>query len=137
MYKPLGEKLHFGPIWDFDLSSGNVSYLNNYHPYSTMLQSNGGNYLFEEALKNKDFNKMVTDRIKEIEDIVNAMLESIYDNYSILQGYYFLDNSIWNVLNDHNWARPNHLVGISYNEQVVYFKNYISDHYKWLKNINL
>ena len=137
MYKPFGEKLHFGPIWDFDLSSGNVSYLNNYHPYSTMLQSNGGNYLFEEAIKNKDFNKMVTDRIKEIEDIVNAMLESIYDNYSILQGYYFLDNSIWNVLNDHNWARPNHLVGISYNEQVVYFKNYISDHYKWLKNINL
>lgn len=137
MYKPLGEKLHFGPIWDFDLSSGNVSYLSNYHPYSTMLQSNGGNYLFEEALKNKEFNKMVTNRIKEIENIVDAMLESIDDNYSMLQGYYYSDNSIWNILNDYNWARPSHLVGISYYEQVIYFKNYISEHYKWLKNITL
>ena len=102
-----------------------------------MLQSNGGNYLFEEALKNKEFNKMVTNRIKEIENIVDAMLESIDDNYSMLQGYYYSDNSIWNILNDYNWARPSHLAGISYYEQVIYFKNYISEHYKWLKNITL
>lgn len=137
MYKPLGEKLHFGPIWDFDLSSGNVSYVNNYHSETTMKECNGGNYLFTKALENQKFNTMVNDRIAEIEYIIRRMLSSFDANYTKLLYYATTDNLKWYVLNDHNWARPEHLVGITYREQVDFLKNYLAQHYSYLRNAKL
>jgi hypothetical protein len=57
------------------------------------------------------------------------MLNSIEYNCSYLSSYAAKDNDKWNVLNDKNWARPTNLVGITYQEQVNYFKNYV-----WLHN---
>ena len=39
----------------------------------------------------------------------------------------------WDVLNDKNWARPENLVGLSYNNQVRYFKDFLANHNEWLK----
>lgn len=133
MYKPVGEKLKFGPIWDFDLSSGNVSYVKNYNVHTTMKNVNGGNYIFEEALKDKGFKKQVLDRLKEInKEILPLMFNSIDYNYNKLYKIAEKDNNIWNVLDDYNWARPIHLVGLSYYEQVNYFKSYLEQHNQWL-----
>lgn len=32
MYKPRGDKIHFGPLWDFDLSMGNIRSVQNQSP---------------------------------------------------------------------------------------------------------
>ncbi len=29
MYKPRGEKIHFGPLWDFDLATGSATRAGN------------------------------------------------------------------------------------------------------------
>ena len=133
MYKGKSGKLSFGPIWDFDLSSGNVSYVNNYNPNSFMKNINGGSYLFETALKNDKFRIEVKNRLDELnKDIIPLMINSIGLNMTKLASYAKLDNNKWNVLADHNWARPEHLVNISYEEQVAYFKYFVSEHNKFM-----
>ena len=130
MYKPMEEKLKFGPIWDFDLSSGNVGYVDGYSYNRTMKDINGGNYLFNQLYKYDNFKTQFKKRLNDINlDIIPAMLNSIEYNCSYLSSYAAKDNDKWNVLNDKNWARPTNLVGISYQEQVNYFKNYV-----WLHN---
>lgn len=133
MYKHGDEKLKFGPIWDFDLSSGNVSYVYNYNPNSFMKNLNGGSYLFETALNDINFRNMVVERLVFInEKIIPLMISSIDKNKEFLKNYAKLDNDVWNVLADHNWARPEHLVNISYEEQVRYFKNFIILHNNYM-----
>jgi hypothetical protein len=135
MYKPMGEKLKFGPVWDFDLSSGNVGYVNGYLYNRSMKDINGGSYLFNELYKYDEFKNKFKERFEEVNlDIIPAMLDSIDYNYSYLKEYANKDNKKWKVLNDDNWARPTHLVGISYKKQVNYFKDYLSLHNIWMKN---
>ena len=134
MYKPVGEKLKFGPVWDFDLSSGNVSYADGYSYNKLMKDINGGSYLFNTLYQYDNFKNQFKNRLDEVNlDIITAMLDSFDYNYSLLSSYAAKDNNLWNVLNDHNWARPAHLVGISYKEQVQYLKNYISLHNEYMK----
>ena len=134
MYKKLGEKLKFGPIWDFDLSSGNAGYVDGYSYNKPMKNINGGSYLFNELYKYDEFKEEFNNRLNEINlDIIPAMLDSINYNYLYLSKYAEEDNYKWNVLNDNNWARPTHLVGISYEEQVEYFKIFISLHNEWMR----
>ena len=57
----------------------------------------------------------------------------IYKNRVELGNYARKDNLKWDVLNDNNWARPENLVGLSYNNQVRYFKDFLSNHNQWLK----
>lgn len=135
MYKALGEKLKFGPIWDFDLSSGNVGYVNGYSYDKMMKDVNGGSYLFNELYKYEDFKNILSTRFAEINlDIIPSLLNSIYKNREVLSNYAKKDNLKWDVLNDNNWARPENLVGLSYNNQVRYFKDFLSNHNEWLKD---
>lgn len=134
MYKPVGEKLKFGPIWDFDLSSGNVGYVDGYSYNRGMKDINGGSYLFNELYKYDEFKNTFKQRYEEVNlDVIPALLNSIEYNYLYLSKYAKEDNDKWNVLNDKNWARPTHLVGISYKEQVEYFETYLYLHNKWMK----
>ena len=133
MYKKANSKLAFGPIWDFDLSSGNVGHVDNYSPYEFMKNINGGSYLFETALKRNQFRLLVKERLAEINNtILPWMISSIEKNKSLLSGYAKLDNDIWHVLSDNNWVRPEHLVNITYAEQVEYFKSFITKHNDFL-----
>lgn len=135
MYKPIGDKLKFGPIWDFDLSSGNVGYADGYLYNRLMKDINGGSYLFNQLLKHEEFKNKFKERLNEVNlDIIPAMIDSIGYNYTYLASYADQDNNKWNVLNDKNWARPSHLVGITYEQQVNYFKDYITLHNEFMLN---
>jgi hypothetical protein len=134
MYKKLGEKLKFGPTWDFDLSSGNAGYVEGYSYNRSMKDINGGSYLFNELYNYDEFKSEFKDRLTEINlDILPALFDSIEYNYSYLAMYAKNDNDRWGVLNDKNWARPVNLVGISYREQVEYFKQYLALHNEWMQ----
>ena len=56
---------------------------------------------------------------------------SLYNHDVYMSVLKRITNSM-NVLDDYNWARPIHLVGLSYYEQVYYFKNYLEQHNQWL-----
>ena len=133
VYRKQYGKLQFGPIWDFDLSTGNCSYVYNYNPYHSMKQLTGGNYLFSTLINDKKVHDLFIERLKEIEnDIILDMLDSFEHNYSQLALLQQQDNAKWKTLNQSNWARPDYLTTLTYKEQVMYLKNYLSEHYYWM-----
>lgn len=134
MYKPYGDKLHMGPVWDFDLSSGNCSYVGTYDPYRQMKDVNGGNYLFVTLMKNENFRQKFLTRLQELDNnyIIQAFISSFYYNEDILTPYAENDNLIWNNLNEWNWARPEWLLNKTYSQQVNYLRNFLEQHYYWM-----
>lgn len=133
MYKPFSDKLHMGPLWDFDLSSGNCSYVNNYDPFHKMKEVNGGSYLLYQLLEYEDFYNKFKTRLKELDQyIIPLMINSFNENYEFIKGYMENDNNKWQNLNEPNWARPENLLNKSQKEQVYFLKNYLEQHYYWM-----
>lgn len=138
MYKPVNDVLHMGPVWDFDLSSGNCSYVGTYDPFRQMKDVNGGNYLFVTLMEDKNFRNKFLERLNELNEllIIPTLIDSFNYNLNYLKPYADRDNQIWNNLNEPNWARPDWLLNITYTEQVNYLKDFLDLHYKWmLKNM--
>lgn len=133
MYRKQNGKLKFGPVWDFDISSGNCNYVNQYHPYMTMINVNGGSYLFNKLMRNADFKAEVIDRLNEIKtNILPKMWEAFDSIYTSLKNYAIMDNMIWDTLNQAYWPKPETLVGLTYLEQLNYLKDYLEEHANWL-----
>ena len=134
MYKPYGEKLHMGPIWDFDISTGNCNYAGIYDPYRQMKDVNGGNYLFVTLMKDKNFKNKFLSRLKELDTnyTISTMLDSFEHNYQLIKKFAEADNKIWNNLNKDAWPRPKWLLNLTYKQQVDYLNNYLKEHYYWM-----
>lgn len=134
MYKAMNGKLNFGPVWDFDISSGNCNY--TIHPYGAntlMKDVNEGSRIINKLLEYDDFRDKYLERLREIGDFIIPGMEASFDiNYEILKEYERVDNSIWNNLNKAYWPKPSYLVNITYEEQVLYLKKYLVEHYNYM-----
>lgn len=138
MYKPVNEKLKFGPVWDFDISSGNCNYtIHPYGPNTLMKDVNEGSRIINKLLEYNNVKEKYLNRLEEIGEFIIPGMEQSFDiNYEILKDYAKTDNSIWKNLNKNYWPKPSYLVNITYKEQVDYLKNYLVKHYNYmLKNM--
>lgn len=128
-YHAQGDKIKFGPVWDFDISCGNCNYLANYRADRLMNDTNNYSRLFYDLLEHNDFRIKFVKKLNEINrDIIPYMLESIDNTYKSLNSYAKKDNERWNTLNSNYWPKPYYLVGISYYDQLNYLKEYITEH---------
>ena len=134
MYKPINEKLKFGPVWDFDISSGNCNYtIHEYSPNTLMKDVNEGSRIINKLLEYEEVREKYISRLNEIGKFIIPGMEQSFDiNYEILKDYANTDNSIWNNLNKKYWPKPNYLINITYKEQVNYLKEYLIDHYNYM-----
>ena len=99
-----------------------------------MKQVTGGNYLFTTLMKEKNVRNLFLKRLAEINvDIITDLLNSFEHNYKQLALLQQEDNAKWKTLNQSNWARPDYLTKLTYYEQVMYLKDYLSEHYNWMK----
>ena len=80
MYKPQGEKIHFGPLWDFDLAAGSANRAGNVvSPSSFYLRNNLGvsaqqssNTWFNCLNKRSSFRAAVKARWNDVKDDINT-----------------------------------------------------------------
>lgn len=138
MYKPVNEKLHFGPVWDFDISSGNCNYtINPYSPETLMKNVNEGSRIINKLLENEEVRNRYLERLNQLGEAIIPGMEASFDiNYEILKEYEEKDNATWKNLNASYWPKPAHLVKLTYKEQVLFLKDYLVRHYNYmLENI--
>lgn len=129
-YKPLGGKIKMGPVWDFDISSGNCNYVNNYSPEVLMFDVNGGSFLLRHLLQDSAFKSAFLARLKELNDVIlPTMFASFEATYQTLQAYELRDNNKWHNLFEEHWPKPDYLVGPTYYQQVLYVRSYLQKHY--------
>ena len=69
-YKPRGDKLYMGPVWDFDLTAGTYMCNNTENPEGWFVKNE---YLYSALMRHSDFRDAVKARYWEIHDNITAL----------------------------------------------------------------
>ena len=135
-----GGKLHFGPLWDFNLGFGNFNFVCSPEP-------EGWTYEFQGTCDNSHpfWVKKLTD-IPEVSDQINCRWNKLRNGPlhidSLMQ---YIDARIaemgdapsrnferWNILDQYVW--PNDFVGDTYEEEVDFLKTWLTTRLTWMDN---
>ena len=123
-----GEKIKMGPLWDFDLSFGNVDYADSrytegwwvkYHPW------------YEHLFQDPDFVGKVKVRFAYFKDNQDFILDKIDAYAEQLQWAQQENNDKWQTLGMYVW--PNPVVFDTYQEEVDHMKSWYIDRMDWLE----
>lgn len=127
-----GGKIKMGPIWDFDLSFGNVNYDDPQFVEGFWIKENPWiKRLFEDS----DFEQRVLDKFTtQYYDKRSEILGKIDCHASYIDTAQIANYEIWKNLGVQVW--PNPVWFDTYQEEVDHLKNWISDRMDWL-NTNL
>ena len=128
MYKPRNGKLIMGPLWDFDISGGNININGNDNPVGWWVRNSTWiSRMFEDPY----FTARVTDVWNEIKTThLLDMFESIDPMTNSLQQSQLNNFQRWPILGAYVW--PNAVVTGSYDGEVGYFKTWLQTRIDWM-----
>lgn len=122
-----GEKIKMGPIWDFDLSYGNVDYADAEFPEGFWIKYNPWiSRMFEDPY----FENLVRDRFDfyyQNLDNFNNTIDDFSSYLSVSQSY---NDDIWQTLGTYVW--PNPVWFDTHQEEVNYVKQWLAARMNWL-----
>ena len=126
-YKQNDQKMYMGPLWDFDLSSGNINY-NDCDKVDGFYIKRGGWY--SQLFKDDGFKEAVKARWNNVKGDVLGEILSI-GNITNQLGSSSTNNFLrWDILGTYVW--PNRIVTGSYDGEVSAFIAWIVQRYHWL-----
>ncbi len=117
-----------GPLWDFDLSFGNVDYSVCEYPTGFWVKEHKW---FHRLFQDETFVALVKERFLFFRENQDYILEKIdfYANY--LGEAQNKNNGKWQTIGKYVW--PNPVVFNSYQEEVIHLKNWYSTRMDWWK----
>ncbi|MBX3257344.1 MAG: CotH kinase family protein [Chitinophagaceae bacterium] len=122
-----GGKLKMGPLWDFDIAFGNINYNGNSTPEG--LWVNRSQWM-KRLFLDPAFKEKVTERFGYFKSKKNEILDFINRQSSTLKWSVIENNNKWGTLYNYTW--PNYEIWGSYDNEVIYLKNWISQRIDWL-----
>ncbi len=149
MYKDRSDcdgRLKMGPIWDMDLAFGNADYYDGFTTTGWVLR-----YLTEDQFflnydsflppfwwkilgNDTTFLHRLYNRWQELKGTVfnrDLLLQRIDSLANVLQEAQVRNFQRWPVLGIYVW--PNYYIGATYQDEVDYFKQWLSDRLQWLE----
>jgi spore coat protein CotH len=122
-----GEKIKMGPLWDFDLSFGNVDYADSEYYNGFWIKDNPWiSRLFDDNA----FVEKVKTRFIYFQNNQNLIMDKI-DAYAIKLNLAQQENDDkWETLGKFVW--PNPVIFDTYNEEVTHLKTWYSQRMTWL-----
>ena len=122
-----GEKIKMGPLWDFDLSFGNVDYADSRYSQGYWVKDNPW---FAKLFTDSVFVEKVKTRFAYFKANQNLILDKI-DAYADKLNLAQQENDLkWGTLGTYVW--PNPLVFDTYSEEVTHLKTWYSQRMNWL-----
>jgi hypothetical protein len=138
-YKDKGGKLTMGPLWDYDLAFGNADYYDGFNTQGWVVQGVGTGDSFQIPFW---WTKMQTDTYFNVA-MKTRWLELRQSSLKRDSIYNYID-SVANLLSDahvRNFDRfkilglyvwPNYFIGQTYEDEIGYLKNWISQRLDWM-----
>jgi len=136
-YKDAGGLLKMGPLWDFDLSSGNQGHLGDdlRGPEGWYTPRHDKNRLFYYLWQYPEFQEALKERWNEVyETVILQVLDNIFEaadsiTYSRLQNF-----QRWDVIGiNYDWYTAPEVYAIdTYDEQVWFLHDYLKERIEWL-----
>lgn len=140
--KPKGDKLYFGPIWDFDLSSGNADNDNQDPAFRSFKYTYVGNLYFTNiqqsswfsALRKCDwFNDMVKKRWKEVRKYGLQTADHVEEMANKYKSSFERNFTKWPIFDQKILREPDEVLAIkSFGEQVDYLADWLRNRVIWL-----
>lgn len=129
-----GGRLHAGPPWDYNLTYGNMDYGDDIREtYNWMYPRTVGIYWWQRLIQDPWFKNQVTCRWDELK---RDLLTEDHMHYLIDSSMQVMGPSIdynfekWTVLGEYVW--PNYFIGETYEEEIDFLKNWISERLLWV-----
>ena len=132
-YKPRGDKLYMGPIWDFDLTAGTYACNNTENPEGWFVKNE---YLFSALMNHSEFKNAVKARYWEIRDDVLALYTDTSDSQSYISQYYDVLELTYK-LNFDKWGYGNNgweniLCQGDWDDEVTYLRSWFQTRINWM-----
>jgi CotH kinase protein len=137
-----GGKLFMGPAWDYNIAFGNGDYYDGWKPSGwayqtgTIMPTTEGYRIpkwWGQLLSDFSFAEKCLKRWKELRKDAwsNTRINNVIDSTSTLLNESQTRNfQRWKILGQYVW--PNYYVGKTYNDEVVWTKNWVSQRLNWL-----
>lgn len=124
-YKDAGGKLCNGPLWDFDISTGNCNY-NYYSTCTDNLFAKGSNVWFNLLLSYPEFRNLVSEKVVTSSDLLRKCInDTIEDAYNSTEGFYRNFNT-WKTIGTYVWPNPDEIVNIkTWEGNVEYVRDWL------------
>lgn len=127
-YDPADDMLHFGPIWDFDISCGNIHYDDCDNPEG--FYANRFVYA-SRLLEDPAFVQRVKDRWNEIKEPLLAETRAyVPEHVAFLAKATEWNYKVWKTLDVDIW--PHAHAGETYEEQIAYLVDWLEKRYTWM-----
>ena len=97
MYKDVNGKLKSGPLWDFDISSGNCAY----HPNSCnpeYMWARSGSMWYSNLFRFSDFRDLVEDKMEIYKDRFIGIINDTVDNLLLYEEEFNRNFTKWDIL---------------------------------------
>ena len=133
-YKDAGGKLTAGPMWDFDMSIGNVNHKGNgVFGNTETLWTKEKCPWFNALLNHEEFKELVGEKLlyykTVIEETISRKLDYAYEHADA----YKKNFEKWDVLGKNTWTNPSYIVKIdTWEGQVEYVREYLKNSLDYL-----
>ncbi len=137
LYKDKGGLLKMGPIWDFDLSTGNPGHLSSdlRGPEGWYTALEYKNRLFYFLMKYPGFQDRLTERWNELyDDVLSPIIDSIYPISDSIAKSRYMNFERWDVIGTNwDWYTASEIYDLkTYEEQVYFLYNYLATRLIWM-----
>jgi hypothetical protein len=141
--KPKGDKLYFGPVWDFDLSSGNADSDNRSSAFRSYKYTYVGNDYFSSYMQQHTwytylrecdwFNELIKNRWNSVKDYALETVEHISFMANTYKDEFNKNFELWDIFSQQINREPSEVMKIkSFEGQVEYLTNWLTKRIDWL-----
>lgn len=122
-----GEKIKMGPLWDFDLSFGNVDYADSRYAQGFWVKDHAW---YSRLFEDPTFVEKIQTRFAYFKQKQQLILDKIDSYAKKLQWAQQENDNKWHTLGIYVW--PNPIVFDTYNEEVAHLKAWYIERMNWL-----
>jgi len=124
-----GEKIKMGPLWDFDLSFGNVDYADSQFAAGFWVKDHPW---YSRLFQDDAFVIKINERFKYFRSNQTAILNKIDQQAEALKWAQQENDDKWQTMGVYVW--PNPVVLASYDEEVAHLKDWYTRRMNWLES---
>ncbi|MDR1543549.1 MAG: CotH kinase family protein [Prevotellaceae bacterium] len=126
-YNPQTEKIHLGPLWDFDLCCGNVDYCDA--RYSTGFWLKDAPY-YKKLFNSDTFKNLLKERWVEKKADVFALIDFIDQRAAEMEKAQRQNYKKWTIQDKYIW--PNGWIESNYTDEIAHTKSWLWERLNWL-----
>ena len=135
LYKPRGEKLHMGPVWDFDLGAGNADYRSCDNPEGWYIRTSiWHSRLFEDEAFEREFK----DRWNYLKNngYFDRFFQRIDDTAEYIRKSAEMNFQRWPILGVYVWPNASYIQPVwertTYQSEIDYLKEWLRLRIEWM-----